>query len=68
MVEIRIELDYFFDGTTPLHIKESPNCTTPGEMARKISGNFIGAFTGLTDYLRIHEIILDHIMHWSFVA
>jgi hypothetical protein len=46
-VEIGIDLDYFFDGTTPLRIKESPSCTTTGEMARKLSGNFIGAFTEL---------------------
>jgi hypothetical protein len=46
-VEIGIDLDYFFDGTMPLRIKESPSCTTTGEMARKISGNFIGAFTEL---------------------
>jgi hypothetical protein len=47
MVEIGIDLDYFFDGTTPLHIKETPSCTTTGEMARKLSGNFIGSFTEL---------------------
>jgi hypothetical protein len=46
-VEIGIDLDYFFDGTTPLRIKESPSCTTTGEMSRKLSGNFIGAFTEL---------------------
>lgn len=47
MVEIGIDLDYFFDGTTPLHIQETPSCTTTGELARKISGNFIGSFTEL---------------------
>lgn len=47
VVEIGIDLDYFFDGTTPLHIRETPSCTTVGELARKLSGNFIGSFTEL---------------------
>jgi len=46
MVEIPIELDNFFDGPHPLHIKEIPDCTTPGELARKISENFISSFKG----------------------
>jgi len=50
IVEIPIELDYFFDGPAPLHIKEIPACTTAGALARKISENFIGTFTGLTLY------------------
>ena len=47
IVEVPVELDYFFDGPTPLHIKDISSCTTPGEMSRKISENFIGSFTGL---------------------
>jgi hypothetical protein len=47
-VEVPVELDYFFDGPTPLRIKNISSCTTPGEMSRKISENFIGSFTGLT--------------------
>ncbi len=47
VVEIPIELDNFFDGRFDMHIKEIPDCTTPGEMARKISENFAGAFTGM---------------------
>jgi hypothetical protein len=47
IVEVPVELDYFFDGPTPLHIKEISSCTTPGELSRKISENFIGSFTGL---------------------
>jgi hypothetical protein len=47
-VVVAIDLDYFFDGQTPLHIKDIATCTTPGELARKISENFIGTFTGLT--------------------
>ena len=47
-VEIPIELDYFFDGQTPLHIHETSSCTTAGELAWKISENFIGSFNGLT--------------------
>jgi len=47
VIEIGIELDYFFDGTTALHIKDIPSCTTTGEMARKLSGNFVGSFTEL---------------------
>jgi hypothetical protein len=47
-VEIPIELDYFFDGQTPLHIHDISSCTTAGEMAWKISENFIGSFNGLT--------------------
>jgi hypothetical protein len=48
IVDVPVELDYFFDGATPLRIREISSCTTPGEMARKISENFIGSFTGLT--------------------
>ncbi len=48
IVEVPVELDYFFDGPMPLHIRETPACTTPGDMARKLSENFIGSFTGLT--------------------
>ena len=48
IVEVPVELDYFFDGPTPLHIKTVSSCTTPGDLARKISENFIGTFTGLT--------------------
>jgi hypothetical protein len=47
VVEIPVELDYFFNGRFALHIKEIPDCTTPGEMARKISENFADAFTGM---------------------
>jgi hypothetical protein len=47
-VVVAIDLDYFFDGQNPLHIKDISSCTTPGELARKISENFIGTFTGLT--------------------
>ena len=48
VVEIPIELDYFFDGQTPLHIHDISSCTTSGELAWKISENFIGSFNGLT--------------------
>lgn len=48
IVEVGIDLDYLFDGPTPLRIKEISNCMTPGPLARKISENFIGTFTGLT--------------------
>jgi hypothetical protein len=48
IVEVPIEFDYFFDGSVPLHFKESAVCTIPGEQARKISENFVGTFTGLT--------------------
>lgn len=44
---IPIELDYFFDGLTPIHIRNTATCTTPGHTARLISGNFTGAFTGI---------------------
>ncbi len=47
-IEIPLDLDYLFDGPTPLFIKENPACTTAGELARKVSENFIGTFTGLT--------------------
>jgi len=47
-VEVPIELDYFFDGQTPLHIREISSCTTTGELAWKISENFVGSFNGLT--------------------
>ena len=48
IVEVGVDLDYFFDGQTPLRIREIPSCTAPGDLARKISENFIGTFTGLT--------------------
>jgi len=44
---IPIELDYFFDGLTPIHIRNTAACTSPGDTARLISGNFTGAFTGI---------------------
>ena len=47
-VEIPIELDYFFNGQTPLHIRDIPSCTTAGLLAWKISGNFVGSFNGIT--------------------
>jgi hypothetical protein len=47
VVEVPIELDYFFDGQTPLHIREISSCVTAGELAWKISENFIGSFNGL---------------------
>jgi len=47
-VEIPIELDYFFDGPTPLHIHNISSCTTAGDQAWKISENFIGSFSGIT--------------------
>jgi len=46
-LELPLELDYFFDGPFPLHIEETPTCTTAGMLARKISENFIGSFTEL---------------------
>jgi hypothetical protein len=48
MIEVAMDLDYLFDGPNPIHISETPNCMKPGELARKISENFIGTFTGLT--------------------
>ncbi len=48
VIEVGVDLDYLFDGQTPLHIREIPSCTAPGDLARKISENFIGTFTGLT--------------------
>jgi hypothetical protein len=48
IIEVGIDLDYLFDGPTPLRIKEVSSCMMPGELARKISENFIGTFTGLT--------------------
>jgi hypothetical protein len=47
VVEVPIELDYFFDGQTPIHIREISSCVTAGELAWKISENFIGSFNGL---------------------
>lgn len=44
---IPIELDYFFDGLTQIHIRNKAACTSPGDDARLISGNFTGAFTGI---------------------
>jgi hypothetical protein len=48
VVELPIELDYFFDGQTPLHIRQISSCETVGELAWKISENFVGSFNGLT--------------------
>jgi hypothetical protein len=44
---ILIELDDFFDGTTPIHIRDTAACTTPGATARRIFQNFTEAFTGI---------------------
>jgi hypothetical protein len=44
---IFIELDDFFDGAIPLHIRNTPACTTPGDTAVRILQNFAGAFTGI---------------------
>jgi hypothetical protein len=48
IIVVAMDLDYFFDGPTPIHISETPNCMKPGSLARKISENFIGTFTSLT--------------------
>jgi len=48
VIEVGLDLDYLFDGPTPLRIRETSSCMMPGELARKISENFIGTFTGLT--------------------
>jgi hypothetical protein len=44
---IFIELDDFFDGAIPLHIRNTPACTTPGDTAVRILQNFAEAFTGI---------------------
>lgn len=46
-IEIAVELDYFFDGMMPIHIKDISTCTTPGELAHKLSENFAAAFKPL---------------------
>jgi hypothetical protein len=48
IVEVGMDLDYLFDGPTPIRIKEISSCMMAGPLARKISENFIGTFTGLT--------------------
>ena len=48
LVEIPIELDHLFNGQFAMQIKDIPDCTTPGALARKFSRNFAGAFTGMT--------------------
>jgi hypothetical protein len=48
MIEVGIDLDFLFDGPTPIHISDISSCMKPGELARKISENFIGTFTGLS--------------------
>jgi len=48
LVEIPIEMDHLFNGQFAMQIKDIPDCTTPGALARKISRNFAGAFTGMT--------------------
>ncbi|MDP4213244.1 MAG: hypothetical protein Q8926_11495, partial [Bacteroidota bacterium] len=37
---IPIDLDRFFQGITPIHIRNTPACTTPGELAHKLFENF----------------------------
>jgi len=44
---IRIELDDFFDGAMPIHIRNTAACTTPGDTAVRILQNFAEAFTGI---------------------
>ena len=46
-LDILIELDHFFDGSTPIRIRDIPACTMPGEPASKIFENFAGAFAGI---------------------
>ena len=46
ILEVVVELDHFFNGPLPIHIKEMADCTTPGQLARKISENFAGSFIG----------------------
>jgi hypothetical protein len=44
-LDIPIELDHFFNGLTPVHIRNIPACTTPGEPAHRLFENFAGLFT-----------------------
>ncbi|HEY4155870.1 MAG TPA: MbnP family protein [Puia sp.] len=47
VLNIPLELDHFFDGITPIHIRNIPACTSPGRLARQIAENFTAVFTGI---------------------
>jgi len=44
-VFINVELNNWFDGPNPIHIAEISTCTTPGELAKKISDNYERMFS-----------------------
>jgi len=44
-VFINVELNSWFDGPNPIHIAEISTCTTPGELAKKISDNYKRMFS-----------------------
>jgi hypothetical protein len=41
---ITAEINSWFSGPHPIHIKEIPTCTTPGVLAKNISENYAGMF------------------------
>lgn len=43
-LNIPIELDRFFNGPTPVHIRTLPSCAVPGELAHRLFENFSGLF------------------------
>lgn len=44
-LNIIADVSAWFAGTYPIPIKEIPTCTTPGELAKKISDNYMKMFT-----------------------
>jgi hypothetical protein len=42
---ITADLNYWFNGPHPIHIKEIPDCTTPGILAKNISDNYTNMFS-----------------------
>ena len=43
-LNIPIELDRFFDGPVPVHIRNTAECSSPGELAHRIFENFTSLF------------------------
>ncbi len=43
-LNIPIELDRFFNGPTPVHIRDLPSCAIPGELAHQLFENFSSLF------------------------
>jgi hypothetical protein len=51
-LNLLVELDNFFTGPFPVHIRSIPACTTPGTLAHQLFENFKGVFKGVEKPVR----------------